>query len=268
VQIEQRKQQEHNGGRDWKGQSQELDVTPHLDIGERNRIQICCFDDQPFAYALVCCKYRSSASLFRTLTDPTSKERIARLERNACIAKAKGIANQQLAESVESDVEVDESDRKFVISLTCPNSKLPMTTPVRGKLCNHFQVSDHCFIKYRASCERLNSRFSLVVKCFDLDYFVRMNIRVSGTRWRCSPCDQFVSLESLEVCELTAGLLKEFKNVLSRTRDRVEVKADGSYVLLEERRERSKKRLNGAEKVDLQSRTTTTAADPPVYELL
>lgn len=53
-----------------------------------------------------------------------------------------------------------------------------------------------------------------------------------------------MSLQNLEICGLTTHLLAEFKKVASPERDRVQVCADGSYVLLEERKVRGVKRQN------------------------
>jgi len=73
-------------------------------------------------------------------------------------------------------------------------------------------------------------------KCFDLRSYIQSNACVSGSRWRCASCEDFVSLQSLEYCGLTASLLEEFKDQATVDRDRVEFCASGSYRLLDERK--------------------------------
>jgi hypothetical protein len=145
IAIQQRRQQEHNGGKEWKGMSKELDVTPLLDIGERNRIQICCSDDQPYIYALVCCKYRSDSDLFSEATGSSSFKRniIPILSKEDSIQKAMGLATRQatVALDCENDDQSDMDNGKFIFSLSCPYTKTLLSTPVRGKSCKHFQVS-------------------------------------------------------------------------------------------------------------------------------
>lgn len=79
------------------------------------------------------------------------------------------------------------------------------------------------------------------LQCFDLESYLSSNAHVSGSRWRCASCENFVSLQNLEVCELTSHLLREFASKAS-VRDRVELCADRSYKLLQARQPRSRKR--------------------------
>jgi len=76
------------------------------------------------------------------------------------------------------------------------------------------------------------------LQCFDLRNYIESNSFVSGGRWRCASCEDFVSLQSLQHCGLTASLLEEFKDQASVDRDRVEFCANGSYRLLDERKSR------------------------------
>jgi hypothetical protein len=145
VAIQQRRQQEHNGGQEWKGMSKELDVTPFLDLGERNRIQICCFDDQPYIYALACCVYRSDSAVFAAVISSRNgtKITIPTLSKADSIQKAISLASGQttVALDCESDDQSDMDNGKFIFSLSCPYTKTLLSTPVRGKSCKHFQVS-------------------------------------------------------------------------------------------------------------------------------
>jgi hypothetical protein len=150
IAIQQRRQQEHNSGQEWKGMSKELDVTPLLDLGERNRIQICCFDDQPYIYMLVCCKYRSDSVLFRDAAGLSTftKDIIPVLSKEDSIQKAVGLASRQatVALDCEIDDKGDMDNGKFIFSLSCPYTKTLLSTPVRGKSCKHFQVSQRDFL--------------------------------------------------------------------------------------------------------------------------
>jgi hypothetical protein len=65
---------------------------------------------------------------------------------------------------------------------------------------------------------------------------------VSGSRWRCASCENFVSLQDLEYCGLTASLLKEFANDVTPARDRIELCSNKTYRLLGERKLRYKKK--------------------------
>jgi hypothetical protein len=67
-------------------------------------------------------------------------------------------------------------------------------------------------------------------------------MHVSGSRWRCAACENFVSLQDLECCGLTAYIIEEFEKVLSPERDRIEFCEDGRYKLLEARQLRCGKK--------------------------
>lgn len=84
-------------------------------------------------------------------------------------------------------------------------------------------------------------------KCCDLRNYIASNEVVSGSRWRCASCENFVSLQDLEVCGLTASLVKEFEKELAPDRDRVELCSDRTYRLLGERKLRYKKKIGETE---------------------
>jgi hypothetical protein len=56
----------------------------------------------------------------------------------------------------------------------------------------------------------------------------------------------FVSIQNLEICGLTAHLLKEFDSSATKERDRIEFRADGTYKLLEQQVSRHKKAMDKA----------------------
>lgn len=81
---------------------------------------------------------------------------------------------------------------------------------------------------------------------------------MSGSRWRCPSCELFVSVASLELCELTAHILKEFENAASTEKDRVEYCSDGTYKLLEQRINQRKRKCG----------PTTTAASKTTQQII
>lgn len=62
---------------------------------------------------------------------------------------------------------------------------------------------------------------------------MQCNSSVSGGRWRCASCELFVSYQELQLCGLTQEALQKFGNTVSSQRDRVELRADGTYQLLQ-----------------------------------
>jgi hypothetical protein len=89
------------------------------------------------------------------------------------------------------------------------------------------------------------------MQCYDLESYINSNVHISGSRWRCAACENFVSLQDLEYCGLTAYIIKEFEKVLTEERDRIEFSEDGRYKLLEARplrygKKRPKEENNGS----------------------
>ena len=143
--IQQRAQNQEPFHKIWKGPCKELACNELFSgISERNYIQICCADDEPFYYVLSYCSFRSPEQIYSNLVDQTSIERITRLSFDSSVEKAKEIASKAISESIDSDDDDDKNDveetGKFVFSLTCPISRSLMVTPVRGMHCKHFQV--------------------------------------------------------------------------------------------------------------------------------
>jgi hypothetical protein len=77
-----------------------------------------------------------------------------------------------------------------------------------------------------------------MLQCFDLRSFLFSNSHVSGSRWRCASCEKFLLFQDLQFCGFTADLLTEFKDFATPQRDRVELRADRNYRLLEENKRR------------------------------
>lgn len=67
------------------------------------------------------------------------------------------------------------------------------------------------------------------------------NAIVTGQRWRCLVCENHCSYGDLELCGLTEDLIQEFQKDLAPTsRDRIEFCSNGSYRLLEAKKQRYK----------------------------
>ena len=95
------------------------------------------------------------------------------------------------------------------LSLLCPVSRMPIQTPVRGRDCKHLQ-------------------------CFDLLTYLHSNKTVTGTRWRCPACNDFVAIRDLIICGLAKEMLKKHGHEASLERDKVELKSTGEWRFLPE----------------------------------
>jgi hypothetical protein len=106
-------------------------------------------------------------------------------------------------------------------------------------------------------------------QCFDLSLCLESNRIVSGQRWRCIVCEQYVSLQDLELCTLTEELVQQFQEDLIPTeRDRVEFCADGSYKLLGARSQRGINKKRTAQTVPEASRSSDIAKKSKSTEVI
>jgi hypothetical protein len=136
-------------------------------------------------------------------------------ERSAKIIAMEYVSNQTVAleDSDDEDGSVkmtnESESNSLTFSLLCPIQKTPMETPVRGRNCKHMQ-------------------------CFDLKNFLRINEHVSGGRWRCGNCENFISVRDLILCGLFQAMIDKYKGQISGIRDKVSLESDGSYSLKDE----------------------------------
>ena len=73
----------------------------------------------------------------------------------------------------------------------------------------------------------------------DLRNFLESNRLVSGQRWRCLVCEKHLSYYDLQLDGLVEKLIFQFRKELQPVeRDRIEYRADGTYTLLRERKQR------------------------------
>jgi hypothetical protein len=140
IHISQRKQQQHNPNL-WKGMSYPLEMASLLSNPKcTNQIDIGCYDNEQYIFCLAVCQYQTPATLTKQSLS-MDNQHFQRLSMEESIQKAMQLINQQMI-VVDGDDDGGTADLgKFVFSLTCPISKLPMTTPVRGRNCKHWQVS-------------------------------------------------------------------------------------------------------------------------------
>jgi hypothetical protein len=64
---------------------------------------------------------------------------------------------------------------------------------------------------------------------------------VSGNRWRCLVCENFIPLPELELCGLTQSILKQYADQASSTLSRIEFRSNGTHQLLNESNNRKRR---------------------------
>jgi hypothetical protein len=238
---------QHN---DSKAELQVLDLTFRIkDPRTEQTLELCCYDDDPFLFCVSICKYRSADTVYKALTSEKSPERLQTLPYDLGLQRITKQANPIV---LEDDLEDSPpaGDTFAYFSLLCPISMLPLTCPVRGRQCSHFQVRRG--IPAARKSLRLFSRSSLSAsarfptpqfflyacggKCFDLKAFVELNERQSSGRWRCAvrECNRFLSVRDLERCELTARAIEEHGPCVTVDRHRIQFHSSGTFRLLRE----------------------------------
>ncbi|CAJ1934863.1 unnamed protein product [Cylindrotheca closterium] len=219
--LVQRKQQSHDKS-EWKFMCKHFDLSSVISFPLANHtIQVCCLDPEQYYVSLELCQYRPPEFHVRKLLgmepeckSPPLHHKVQRLSLPASKKIAKELINQQAIVLDDDDGNAAKSGGvvgKFVFSLIDPVNKGAMKIPVRGKKCKHWQ-------------------------CFDLETFMKSNITVYGSRWRCPCCEQFLSYNELQLCALTEAALEKFKDQVTPNRGRVEYRVDESYELLPEDR--------------------------------
>jgi hypothetical protein len=145
VVLQQRIQANHDETK-WEYQSHPLDLAQHIKSAPKGEttLTMCCYDRTPFLYMVAICCYKSPSTLTKGLLQPNNRF-LQRLSWGESCEKAMGYIHQQ-------SVSLDDDDRetngqatkvdggKLVFSLLDPVMKVPMTTPVRGIRCKHWQV--------------------------------------------------------------------------------------------------------------------------------
>jgi hypothetical protein len=195
------------------------------------------------------CKYRSADTLYKALTSKESPELLQTFPYDLGLQRIRKLASPIVLEDDLKDSR-PAGDTFAYFSLLCPISMHPLTCPVRGQQCSHFQVRRaipaarkslrlffSCFaVRF---CSLPNCSISLHAcggKCFDLKAFVELNERQSPGRWRCGvrECNRFLPVRDLERCELTARAIEEHGPSVNTGRHRIQFHVSGASRLLSE----------------------------------
>jgi len=135
----------------------------------------------------------------------------------------------------ESDGEDDDTEviKSNIYSLLCKVSMSAIQTPVRGKNCKHIQ-------------------------CFDLRNYLLSNSTVSGSRWRCVVCEDFVPMQDLMIDGFMSKILNDFGQDVNASRDKVEICMDGTYKLLDANRLRYQQKRSSSSNDDSSAKRAKT----------
>jgi len=214
--VIQRKQQSHDHNL-WKGNSYAMDLTKCVSDPKKCPIGIKLGSVEvvenkngilfgSYAIHVAICEYVAADTLHDQLMGKIDGGSI--LIPTLSLRSAKKLAKEYIANqtvsidseeieggNAESNKGVDITN-SLTFSLLCPMSKQTLETPVRGRHCRHMQ-------------------------CFDLRNFLRTNEIVSGGRWRCGVCEDFLSIRDLIHCGLFQAMLNEYRDLISGSRDKV-----------------------------------------------
>ena len=253
IHIRQRKQESHDLSL-WKGMCEPLDVTHLLQGNGEDTIEVVARDDAPYALQVAICDYVGPDALFARLMKSGTSRSILRYDYDKALAIALDHArgNMVVLDSDDENADAENADgghhdTVLTLSLICPITMAAMMTPVRGKSCRHIQ-------------------------CFDLKNWLHSNVNVSGNRWRCGVCEEFVSMKSLVWDGMFDRFLATHREEVSAARDKVQLKPDGTWTLMEENklRHRGKKRGSGqpagADHHDL--KRLKSSASPAFHEVI
>lgn len=164
VQLAQRRQTSHDATK-WEQMSYPLDVSSHIrKPTDKTVITLCCQDETQYLFVVAVCSYKPPGRLLRDILEDESSC-LVRLT----LEESKNKAMQYINKNSMISIDDDEGDNgkngtqkavpKLVFSLVDPVTKVPMTTPVRGRQCKHWQVSGipgglamYCFYAGSAKC--------------------------------------------------------------------------------------------------------------------
>ena len=220
--LSQRKQQAHDHIL-WKGLSYIFDMTPSMMYpNSTNQLSICTQDLDLYGVQIALCDYISPAKLYDIClgAEPGNEDSLTKLSYDKGLAIALAYVNKDAVVLDETDDENDDNNDKpavtasnatLTLSLLCGMSMTPMITPVRGKNCKHMQ-------------------------CFDLRNYLQTNATVSGTRWRCGVCEDFVAPKDLIIDGLVLKMLEKYSDQVSGSRDKIQFSSDGTWKLMDENR--------------------------------
>jgi MIZ/SP-RING zinc finger. len=246
--IVQRRQQSHDHML-WKGLSHMLDLTQAISNYEvKQKLTICTKDADSYNFQLVLCEYIPPNVIFDrcvgegplALTKLTFEEGRALIQQNFDEKNAVVLDDSD----GESETPIDKSKISLTISLLCGASMSAIQVPVRGKKCKHMQ-------------------------CFDLKNYLLSNSNVSGGRWRCLVCEDFVPVRDLIIDGFMGKILEEHGKDVSTSRDKVEIHRNGTWKFLPENKLRyNKKRPCPSDQPDSTKRSKHKNSGPPITEII
>ena len=219
--LNQRKQQTHDH-KLWKGMSYPMDLTPFIYAPRKCLLEMATKDPDLYGVQVAVCEYRSPETLYELcLSPPHTPGSIEKWSYDEGLRVAMEHANQGavVLDSDEEDGEDGFTDRDVTLtfSLLCPMSYQAIETPVRGRGCKHIQ-------------------------CFDLMNYLKSNATVSGGRWRCAVCEEFVSLQDLILDGMVVKMLEKHGRQVSGSRDKISFCRDGSWFMRDENKLRYQKK--------------------------
>jgi hypothetical protein len=180
-------------------------------------------DPDLYGIQLAVCEYMSPDALFQRCMTSGDRKSIQKLSFEEGLALWQKKLDEHQTVVLDSDDE-DDSDKnsdskQTICSLLCTVSKTAIQVPVRGKHCQHMQ-------------------------CFDLAVYLKTNEPISGPRWRCAICEEFVAVEDLVIDGYLSKILEEHREEISATRDKVRIHRDGTWKLLEDSEVKNSKKRN------------------------
>jgi hypothetical protein len=245
--IAQRRQQSHDHTL-WKGSSHMLDLTQLInDYKMKQKLTICTKDADSYNFQLVVCEYIPPDVMFdRCVGDgPLALTKLTFEEGRALIQKNFDEKNAVVLDDSdgENETEMDKSSIHLTLSLLCGASMSAIQVPVRGKKCKH-------------------------IKCFDLKNYLLSNSHVSGGRWRCLVCEDFVPVRELMIDGFIEKILEEHGKDVSTSRDKVEIYRNGTWKFLPENKLRyQRKRPCPSDQPD-SKRHKNDKSEPTVTEII
>lgn len=218
ISISQRKQQSHDH-KLWKGMCYMHDLTNDalrvVNPSAKQKVEICTKDADAYNFQLAIYSYVPPEVLVeRCIGDgPNSLTKLSFEEGCALMKQNLGEKDAVVIDDSdgENDTAIDPSSIYLTCSLLCGVSMSAIKVPVRGKRCKHMQ-------------------------CFDLANYLHSNSTVSGGRWRCLVCEDFVPVQDLMIDGFIAKILEDHGSDVNSSRDKVEIYRDGTWKFLSENR--------------------------------
>lgn len=196
-------------------------------------LALMCKDAEMYGIQIALCEYISHEALYKICMSSGTQGSIAKMNYEDGLNHAmKHFEKETLVLDSDSEDEGIKNKKKdssseirhLTCSLQCPVSMQTIKTPVRGKNCKH-------------------------LNCFDLQTYLESNSKVSGGRWRCFVCEDFIPVEDLVYDGFIAQVLETHKDDISATRDKMQLSSDGTWGLVDQTETSSMKRNNKKRKM-------------------